>query len=376
MNKLSVALFSLILVAVLLFPLNPVLVDALSPEQKKLFDSGIYYFDAEVSSETACAAILPGNDNEEKIWNYLVGTMGFTAIQAAGIMGNIQRESGFSTTALNSDSGAYGIIQWYAGRKTGLQNYAAEQGKDVSDLGVQLGYMKIELEQSYAQSVLEPLKAATTLEEATLIWLERYEVPCTPGSAECQDEMDIRLPAAVDWLAKFGSTTPTTTGSVGCDSGSVVGGYGFPLDRVLYDQNPGNFTRPHHSNRVAVDIPVPEGREVYSILAGKIISAPPGGDCGNGVIIDSEGGIRITYCHGIDGGSISGAGVNDSVVAGQLIMHSGNTGHSTGPHLHIQIDINGSRKCPQPLLVGIAEGSPPDIFSLPTSGCTYSRGVQ
>jgi murein DD-endopeptidase MepM/ murein hydrolase activator NlpD len=42
--------------------------------------------------------------------------------------------------------------------------------------------------------------------------------------------------------------------------------------------------------------------------------------------------------------------LGDPVVAGQQIMLSGNTGHSSGPHLHLGIRINGVDYCPQPLL--------------------------
>lgn len=67
--------------------------------------------------EESSTSTTPGNTNPEKVWNYLTGTMGLNDIQAAGVMGNIQQESNFSTTALNPSSGAYGLIQWLFGQK-------------------------------------------------------------------------------------------------------------------------------------------------------------------------------------------------------------------------------------------------------------------
>jgi hypothetical protein len=48
--------------------------------------------------------------------------------------------------------------------------------------------------------------------------------------------------------------------------------------------------------------------------------------------------------------------LGELVVAGQQIMLSGNTGHSSGPHLHLHlgIRIDGVDYCPQPLLVAVA----------------------
>ncbi len=187
----------------------------------------------------ACSGpILAGGSVEEQVWNFLVKDMGLTAIQAAGAMGNIQRESAnFNVTAVNPSSGAYGLIQWYAGRKTALQQYAASQKKDVSDLGIQLAYMKIELEGAYKDDVLTPLKAATTLEQATRVWLEHYEIPCLPGSSECAGEMGStghRLEYAQNWLTQFGSgTTASTPGS---GNGCAIAANGCPTEPVARDQ--------------------------------------------------------------------------------------------------------------------------------------------
>lgn len=56
----------------------------------------------------------------------------------AGIMGNINAESAFSPTARNGSSGAYGLVQWLGGRKTGLEAYARSKGKSASNLDVQI----------------------------------------------------------------------------------------------------------------------------------------------------------------------------------------------------------------------------------------------
>lgn len=87
---------------------------------------------------TGSSTTLVGKDNEEKIWNYLIarplkdGTSKLTPVQAAGIMGNMQQESGFSPTAENKKSGAYGIIQWLGSRRTALEDRAKKVAKERS----------------------------------------------------------------------------------------------------------------------------------------------------------------------------------------------------------------------------------------------------
>jgi hypothetical protein len=70
---------------------------------------------------------------------------GFTKEEAAAIVGNLWAESGFSTGATNPTSGAFGLMQWLGGRKARLYSYAEEKGKPVTDLDLQLDYIKWEL---------------------------------------------------------------------------------------------------------------------------------------------------------------------------------------------------------------------------------------
>ena len=113
---------------------------------------------------------------EAKIWDALIAN-GFTEAQAAGVLGNIEMESQFNpsemenkyesrygkdndsyTDEINSgeyskeqfagDAVGYGLIQWTnKNRKEGLYDYAAEQGKDINDLDVQIEYLVKELKQ-------------------------------------------------------------------------------------------------------------------------------------------------------------------------------------------------------------------------------------
>lgn len=173
----------------------------------------------------------------------------------------------------------------------------------------------------------------------------------------------------VSGTAAAGADSSAAGGGAGCSSssGAMVGNLAWPVNKKFWDDHPEWFTKPHHDHPAA-DIPVPMGTEVYSMTDGTVIKAPAGGDCGIGVIIDTADGVRMTYCHGSDGGNIVKTG--DKVTAGQLIMHSASTGASTGPHLHVGISVGSVARCPQQEFEAMGKGAPIDLKTLPTSGCT------
>jgi len=150
--------------------------------------------------------------------------------------------------------------------------------------------------------------------------------------------------------------------------GAGPGGYTLPLPQHWFNEHRYWFTKPHH-DYPAADIPVSQGEPVYAAASGTVADAPAGGSCGLGVTITGDDGVRYIYCHGTDGGRLVHPGQH--VNAGQLIMHVGSTGNSTGPHLHFGIRVNGVSRCPQNFLVAVGEGRAPNPQSLPSSGCSY-----
>jgi murein DD-endopeptidase MepM/ murein hydrolase activator NlpD len=170
-------------------------------------------------------------------------------------------------------------------------------------------------------------------------------------------------PTADRLCGKGGANTQHANTGVGAGPG----GYTLPLPQKWFDSNRYWFTKPHH-DYPAADIPVPAGTEVYAAASGTVAEAPAGGSCGLGVTITGSDGVRYIYCHGTDGGKVVRPGQH--VNAGQLIMHVGSTGNSTGPHLHFGLRVNGVSRCPQNFLVAVGEGRAPNLQSLPTSGCS------
>lgn len=160
----------------------------------------------------------------------------------------------------------------------------------------------------------------------------------------------------------------TTAPCLGGGLGEVVGGYSLPVDRHWYDEHPVWFTKPHH-DYPAADIPVPTGTPIYSMVAGTVAGTPTSGRCGIGVVVNGDDGAQYTYCHGLPGSPT--VAVGERVEAGRQLMLSASTGNSSGPHLHLGIRIGGQQRCPQPLLIAVAEAAPIDVRTLPASGCSY-----
>lgn len=149
------------------------------------------------------------------------------------------------------------------------------------------------------------------------------------------------------------------------DNGTV-NGLAWPVDKKYWNQNKDWFLKPHHTYP-ASDIPVSSGTKVYSITEGKVLSSGDQGTCGTGVFIQYKN-AQFGYCHGTPGSTKVSAG--DKVRAGQLIMLSDNTGRSFGPHLHIQVDVDGSARCPQKIFEQMGKGKSVNFDKLPSSGCS------
>ncbi len=141
-------------------------------------------------------------DNAAVIWNFLK-SKGLNDYAVAGIMGNLEKESGLDPCNLQNsynkklnisdadytavvDAGAYpdfvtdkagyGLVQWtYWSRKKALLDYAKAAGTSIGDLNMQLAFMWQEL-QGY-KAVMTVLNSSASVREASDIVLHKYEQP-------------------------------------------------------------------------------------------------------------------------------------------------------------------------------------------------------
>jgi hypothetical protein len=142
--------------------------------------------------------------------------------------------------------------------------------------------------------------------------------------------------------------------------------YVLPLSKSLISA--GDLDDPHH-DYPAWDIGVAMGTPVYSVTSGTVTQATYDGRCGTGVEVRGTDGMTYLYCHG----SSLATSVGASVKPGELIMLSGDSGHSTAPHLHLQIANGaGALVCPQAPLASWYSGGEMSPAGASSSGCWYA----
>ena len=137
-----------------------------------------------------------------------------------------------------------------------------------------------------------------------------------------------RIQAAQSAAAAAAASSPSTaTPSPGATlswpvSGPVTSGFG------------PRFGRMHEG----IDISVDTGTPVHAAAAGTVIYAGWLGGYGNLVVVDHGGGLSTAYAHN----SSFAVGQGAAVGAGTVISLSGNTGNSSGPHVHFEVRVNGA----------------------------------
>ena len=211
----------------------------------------------------------------------------------------------------------------------------------VSDARTQLEQKGSELAevQAEAERVLNELTAsvASVQEEQDRIAREKEE-----ASAEIDQWWK-------DYYAQQAAQqTQQSSGSSGSSGSSNAGSGGYV--------STGNFTWPipgftniscnYSSGHRAIDISG-GGRNIYGqpIVAadsGRVVTATYHYSYGNYVMIDHGGGYSTLYAHA----SSLAVSAGQTVTKGQVIAYVGSTGNSTGPHLHFEVRVNGTRQNP------------------------------
>jgi len=127
-----------------------------------------------------------------------------------------------------------------------------------------------------------------------------------------------------------GNGQPSAAGLIWPCDGVVVSGFGMRWGRM----------------HEGIDIGCAYGTPNGAAASGTVIYAGWLGGYGNLVVVDHGNGLSTAYAHA----SSILVSVGQSVSQGQTVSLVGSTGHSTGPHLHFEVRVNGVAVDPLPYL--------------------------
>ncbi len=154
-----------------------------------------------------------------------------------------------------------------------------------------------------------------------------------------------QLPAwAQDDVEDWMMGTPMPTGSESTDNGASPAGSTVGWDGYIDPNDPGPpdglpladepwlgcvYHDPRYSSHTGVDFPAYTNTPVHATMAGKVVFVGPNGAWGNLVVIENNGHqIWLAHLNAFE------VYKGQIVSRGDVVAFSGDTGNSTGPHLH------------------------------------------
>lgn len=194
--------------------------------------------------------------------------------------------------------------------------------------------------------VLHTVQPGDTLEGL----VERYGIPAEeiiayePNNLEfpyrLQPETQILIPGAVREVFVW---TPPDLSSV--TGGSSFGGQALVVGTgtFVFPVNSRNYTQYYWYGHRGLDIALAEGSAVFASDTGTVTYAGWNNwGYGNLIVVNHGNGYETLYGH------LSGINVvpGQIVYQGNVIGATGNTGNSSGPHIHFEIRVNGNQDDP------------------------------
>lgn len=335
-------------------------------------------------------------DNGQVAWDYLTKQGGMSSQAAAGIFGNLMQESGMNPRVLEGGAignlkidgnTGYGIAQWTSqDRQQGLANYAAAKGTDPGDMQTQLGYLQSEM----GNGLIGEMNSAKSVEDATNVFCDEFERPdasaankpnrIAQANAAFQNQgkgivtagtnkgSNGKTPAKKTYGGIFGAldqmndtvgdqmkallygTPASTSGSTKGNAGSMQTNNtaNNASDWMLANLKGSQITTQykavddsHPNPHTGIDFAADTGTPIPSPVDGTVTyskSPEESHGYGNLSIVTDKQNQQHFFAHMDSLQRQEG----ETVKKGDIIGPVGSTGHSTGPHLHYEIDQNDS----------------------------------
>lgn len=229
-----------------------------------------------------------------------------------------------------------------------VMDYDRQVISDLQTTRRQLTEDKAALEQQKSELESSQTKLQQQVDAASTLIREYEETEA--GHQAMLDEAaedEARIQALIRQQQSGGSSG----GGGGSGSNSGVDGYIWPTNNTRVVTSPyGERWCPFHGyeSHNGADIDAARGSAVLAAKSGRVIQAGWNGGYGISVMIAHDDGITTLYGH-MDGCSVS---VGQTVSQGETIGICGNTGNSSGAHIHYTMYKNGGTIDPLPYLPG------------------------
>lgn len=331
--------------------------------------------------------------NMMKIWKALKSA-GWTEESIAGLLGNIQKESGIESVRMQGDlardrsksnkytancennkqsfvrdSVGYGLCQWtYPTRKAALYDFAHERNKSIGDFDTQVEFIKHEVSSKYP-GVLKQVKSCKDVVAATEIILKKYEQPAKMNDpAELRERAGyaIEIYKMLSGVSEADLDAGIVRGSGSRNNGSMVntgaGAAGSPQNdgsisngdvalptqsNVITSQFGPRNVKGGSKNHRGIDLRARTGDPIFSMMDG-VVQGTDGKY--NSIAIDHGNGIAAKYLHNSQ--ILTSPG--QSVHKGDVIALAGGKGPKGATqyasHLHLGISKNGQTLDPEVFL--------------------------
>lgn len=246
-----------------------------------------------------------------------------------------------------------------------LASELAQSQAQAEALGTQIDALQADVEEDAAriEELQEQLDSLNSTIENLEAQIETYDVIIANLEAT-RDQLRDRVAQLEEDIVELQSEVESLEeAQLECDSSTYQDGNVCRSRGIIWvnmpfeDGHQANITQSHHgyyshndAMLYAVDFPTPENTSITAALPGIVIQVVenytggcPSSECedqSNFVIIDHGDSTYGMYAHLTHNGAL--VDVGDSIHQGQQIALSGNTGWSTGPHLHFEVkDIYG-----------------------------------
>ena len=265
------------------------------------------------------------------------------AIQEAG-------ETSYLDFLLSSDSitdliSNYYLVTEITDNDTQLLEKIQKQKEEIEVAKSELESSKKELTTSKAskQSVSTQLKTAKNEKDKQVAQLSEDEQKLQQQIDELNQankSIDSQIKAAQEAIRKYQEEQKKQNGnssSSGASTNPSSSGFIWPVPSAYAKITTGAYysSGQYHG---AVDFGCAgiNGQPIYAVADGYVVTSTRlNGSYGNYILIAHANGLYTLYAHGQDGSRTVAAG--QTVKQGQQIMRVGNTGNSTGPHLHFEV---------------------------------------